>query len=324
MLAETLMALAMLAGNTVVAAATTDAWEAARHGFARLLGRGDPERTMVAERRLAETHEQLAGAVGGDLESARSALQAQWVTRLVDLLEEDPAVEADLRALVQEIQTSLPGRGDICGRSRRSSWAGCQHHRIWRRGGDRGSPRKRGAAGPFAAGSGSGLTEPGVASAGAHVIAGTSVVAQSGGVAVGHADHVTMTRSRVASQPVRLAPRPGFLAGREELLADLDALLSEGNGDGPRMAVLSGLGGAGKTSVAVEYAHRHLPEVGVAWQFAAWFDSNAVHNLVSTTYNIFGAISRGAARPFLGHFFETLNALGLRSSQNQFAGTAVS
>ena len=37
---------------------------------------------------------------------------------------------------------------------------------------------------------------------------------------------------------------------------------------GPRMVVLSGLGGAGKTSVAVEYAHRHLAEVGVAWQFA--------------------------------------------------------
>ncbi len=30
-----------------------------------------------------------------------------------------------------------------------------------------------------------------------------------------------------------------------------------------------GLGGAGKTSVAVEYAYRHLAEVGVAWQFAA-------------------------------------------------------
>jgi hypothetical protein len=39
MLAETLMALAALAGNTVVAAATTDAWEAARRGFARLLQR---------------------------------------------------------------------------------------------------------------------------------------------------------------------------------------------------------------------------------------------------------------------------------------------
>ena len=35
------------------------------------------------------------------------------------------------------------------------------------------------------------------------------------------------------------------------------------------MAVLCGLGGAGKTSVAVEYAHRHVAEVGVCWQFAA-------------------------------------------------------
>ena len=35
------------------------------------------------------------------------------------------------------------------------------------------------------------------------------------------------------------------------------------------MVALCGLGGAGKTSVAVEYAHRHLAEVGVAWQFSA-------------------------------------------------------
>jgi hypothetical protein len=35
-LAEALMALASLAGNTVVAAATADAWEAARGRFARL------------------------------------------------------------------------------------------------------------------------------------------------------------------------------------------------------------------------------------------------------------------------------------------------
>ena len=35
------------------------------------------------------------------------------------------------------------------------------------------------------------------------------------------------------------------------------------------MVVLYGLGGAGKTSLAVEYAHRHLADVGVAWQFAS-------------------------------------------------------
>src|SRR5262245_14107247 len=107
MLAETLMALAALAGNTVVAAATTDAWEAARRGFARLMGRGDPERTAVAERRLAETREQLAGATGADLEQARAALAERWARRLADLLEEHPYAEAELRALVQQIRATL-------------------------------------------------------------------------------------------------------------------------------------------------------------------------------------------------------------------------
>ena len=108
MLAETLMALAALAGNTVVAAATTDAWEAARRGFARLLGRGDPDRTKVAERRLTETHEQLTGVEGQDLEQAHAALAERWAGRLADLLEEYPDAEADLRALVQQIQQTLP------------------------------------------------------------------------------------------------------------------------------------------------------------------------------------------------------------------------
>lgn len=36
------------------------------------------------------------------------ALAAQWTTRLADLLEEDPGVEADLRTLVQEIRVALP------------------------------------------------------------------------------------------------------------------------------------------------------------------------------------------------------------------------
>ncbi|HEV3294024.1 MAG TPA: DUF4062 domain-containing protein, partial [Streptosporangiaceae bacterium] len=74
----------------------------------------------------------------------------------------------------------------------------------------------------------------------------------------------------VAGLPVRLAPRPVFLAGREGLLAELDARLADRPGQsGPRLVALCGLGGAGKTSVAVEYAHRHLAEVGVCWQFAA-------------------------------------------------------
>ena len=76
-------------------------------------------------------------------------------------------------------------------------------------------------------------------------------------------------RPEVAALPVSLPPRPAVLAGREELLAGLDARLSGGEGPWPRVVALHGLGGAGKTSVAVEYAHRHLAEVGVAWQFPA-------------------------------------------------------
>jgi hypothetical protein len=108
MLAETLTALAALAGNTVVTAATTDVWEAARRRFARLLGRGDPRREQLAEQRLDETREQLTGAQGQDLEQARAALAGRWAIRLADLLEEDPGAETDLRDLVQQIQLALP------------------------------------------------------------------------------------------------------------------------------------------------------------------------------------------------------------------------
>jgi len=107
-LVAALMALATVAGNTVVTAAVTDGWEAARKGFARLLGRGNPGKTKLAEQRLAETHDQLTEAKGADLERIRAALEAQWVTRLADLLEEDPGIEADLRTLVQEIRAQLP------------------------------------------------------------------------------------------------------------------------------------------------------------------------------------------------------------------------
>jgi hypothetical protein len=86
-------------------------------------------------------------------------------------------------------------------------------------------------------------------------------------VAVGQV--VQPPRPEVAGLPISLAPRSALLAGREELLADLDARLTSGPGPGPRVVALYGLGGAGKTSVAVEYAHRHLAEVGLAWQFPA-------------------------------------------------------
>jgi hypothetical protein len=83
------------------------------------------------------------------------------------------------------------------------------------------------------------------------------------------AEQVTGKSPVTVGKPVRLLPQPGFLAGRADLLTGLHVRLTSGAGLRPRMVALHGLGGAGKTSVAVEYAHDHLDEVGLAWQFAA-------------------------------------------------------
>ena len=64
MLAAALMALATLAGNTVVTAAVTDAWEAARQGSRGCSAAVIPDRTKLAEQRLEETHDQLTAAPG--------------------------------------------------------------------------------------------------------------------------------------------------------------------------------------------------------------------------------------------------------------------
>jgi predicted component of type VI protein secretion system len=80
---------------------------------------------------------------------------------------------------------------------------------------------------------------------------------------------VVQQRPGVTGKPVRLASPPLLLAGREVLLAELHTRLAGGDGPGPRTVALCGFGGAGKTSVALAYAHRHLAEVGVAWRFAA-------------------------------------------------------
>jgi hypothetical protein len=67
-------------------------------------------------------------------------------------------------------------------------------------------------------------------------------------------------------KPVRLPMRPSPLVGRDRLLDGmLTSLASRPGSTGPRITVLCGKGGIGKTSVAVEYAYRRLPDVGAAW-----------------------------------------------------------
>ena len=94
-----------------------------------------------------------------------------------------------------------------------------------------------------------------------------SVFAGHGETAIGPV--VVQRRPGVTGKPVRLADTAPFLVGREDLLADLHTRLSAGDDPWPRSVALCGLGGVGKTSVALAYAHRHLAEVSVAWQIPA-------------------------------------------------------
>ena len=50
----------------------------------------------------------MNGVTGQELEIAQAELGRAWQLRLQDLLEEDPGIEGDLRALVQEIREALP------------------------------------------------------------------------------------------------------------------------------------------------------------------------------------------------------------------------
>ena len=105
---DVLLALAQWAGQTVAAAAVTDVWESLRGRLARLVGRGDARKTEAAERWLAQTREQLTAAGPGELERVREAAAERWAGRFADLLDEDPAAEAGLRALVEEVAARLP------------------------------------------------------------------------------------------------------------------------------------------------------------------------------------------------------------------------
>jgi hypothetical protein len=95
-----------------------------------------------------------------------------------------------------------------------------------------------------------------------------------------------------AGRPVLLPPRPADLVGREDQLGALHDRLTEPEGPWPRIAVLHGLGGAGKTSLAAEYAHRNEASFGIIWQLAA-----AERTTLETGFARLGALLGVAGRP---------------------------
>jgi len=105
---EVLIQLAQFAGQTVAAAAITDAWESVRGRFARLLGHGDARKTKVATEWLAQTREQLTVAGPESVEQAKQTVAERWAGRFADLLDEDPSLAVELRALTDDVAARLP------------------------------------------------------------------------------------------------------------------------------------------------------------------------------------------------------------------------
>jgi Tetratricopeptide repeat len=97
------------------------------------------------------------------------------------------------------------------------------------------------------------------------------VTGSAGGLAAGNIENLnlTMPAPDLVGRPVSLPPRPVLLTGRDDLFATLADRLSGADEPWPRVVALHGMGGAGKSSLAAEYAHRRQADVGVAWQFPA-------------------------------------------------------
>jgi DNA-binding SARP family transcriptional activator len=88
-------------------------------------------------------------------------------------------------------------------------------------------------------------------------------------------------RTHARPGPVtRLPPRNPSFTARTQLLADIDSLAQARGTDAPRLIVLHGLGGVGKTQTALEFAHRHRSHYTVTWWVPAEHDSTILSSLV--------------------------------------------
>ena len=103
-----LEALAVAGATALVGAMATDAWQAARAGFAKLFGRGDRQKLELADRRLDQAAAQVAQADHNNQDRVRGELLAAWQVRLQDLLDEQPDAEEELRTLTAQIHAQLP------------------------------------------------------------------------------------------------------------------------------------------------------------------------------------------------------------------------
>ncbi|MVO85612.1 hypothetical protein GPA10_12820 [Streptomyces sp. p1417] len=102
---EWLATLAAAGAAGLVGAAADDAWQSTRDRFVRVLGRGDPEQSRTAGRRL-DALRAVARRPGGEAELARA--RGTWHVRLQDFLEEHPDAAAELQAAIAAFPPPAP------------------------------------------------------------------------------------------------------------------------------------------------------------------------------------------------------------------------
>jgi hypothetical protein len=91
--------LARAAADALVSAMVTDSWESVRRRFAALVGH---------EQRMDAGRAQMAAAADADRSRVTLELARSWSIRLRDALEDRPGVAEELRALLNDLDTTRP------------------------------------------------------------------------------------------------------------------------------------------------------------------------------------------------------------------------
>jgi len=86
--------------------------------------------------------------------------------------------------------------------------------------------------------------------------------------------------------PVRISnlpPRNRYFTGRTEALAEIHRRLQDPDETARAVGVvpLQGMSGIGKTQLALEYAHRHLPDYALVWRVNAELTVACAGNLAA-------------------------------------------
>jgi len=96
---EELDELARTAADSLVTAMVTDSWEQVRPQFAAVVGH---------ERRMDAAHDEITAGSAADRDRLLQEQARAWTTRLLDVLDDDPAAAGGLRALLARLGAGSP------------------------------------------------------------------------------------------------------------------------------------------------------------------------------------------------------------------------